>query len=136
MHASHPQAVPARMEVRGSVADYALTAARILAPGGMFVCVFPTPDAARVVDALDAAGLVLLRSRTIVFKAGEAFGLMLFAASRRADLPRSFQGGIAGKPVVEPPLIIRSANGTTDPEYATVRLSFGFPPGDVGPNDA
>jgi tRNA1Val (adenine37-N6)-methyltransferase len=38
--AAHPQAVPARIEVRGTVADYAAAAARILAPGGTFVFVF------------------------------------------------------------------------------------------------
>jgi tRNA1(Val) A37 N6-methylase TrmN6 len=121
------------MEVRGSVADYAATAARVLAPGGMFVCVFPTPDAARVLDGLAAANLVLLRSRPVIFKEGEAFGLTLFCAIRKGDVPHTFHGGLEGKPVVEPPLCIRGKSGITHPEYATVRLSFGFPPGDVGP---
>src|ERR1700682_34821 len=33
--AEHPQAIPARIEVRGTVVDYAAAAARILAPGGL-----------------------------------------------------------------------------------------------------
>src|SRR5688572_3018646 len=45
--ADHAQAVPARIEVRGSVLDYARTAARILAPGGLFAFVFPTPQRER-----------------------------------------------------------------------------------------
>jgi len=32
---------------------------------------------------------------------------------------------------VEPPLTIRRADGSMDPEYAMVQLRFGFPPGDV-----
>ena len=33
---AHPQTVPARLEVRGDIGDYAKAAARILAPGGIF----------------------------------------------------------------------------------------------------
>ena len=46
-----------------------------------------------------------------------------------------FNGGVAGKPVVEPPLIARTKAGAVSPEYATLRLSYGFPPGDVGPDE-
>jgi tRNA1Val (adenine37-N6)-methyltransferase len=170
--AAHPQAVPARIEIRGTVADYAAAAARILAPGGMFVFVFPykrnpgeeitrsrglavagsrggdaitprepeTPrdrETARPRDrfsgvlfaeeALRTNGLVLLRRRDIVFKEGETPMVSLFAAMRAADLP---PGRVTW---IEPPLIIRAANGSVHPEYAAVRMSFGFPPGDAGP---
>jgi tRNA1(Val) A37 N6-methylase TrmN6 len=134
-HAEHAQAIPARMEVRGSVADYASAAARVLAPGGLFAFVFPTLQRERVQEGLDAAGLVLLRSRDIVFKEGEPPLISLFAASRKCDLPSSFYSGRPGKPVLEPPLIIRDRNGAVHPEYATVRLSFGFPPGDMSATD-
>ena len=129
--ADHDQAVPARTEVRGAVSDYAVAAARILAPGGLFAFVFPTNQRPRAEAAIEAAGLLLLRRRDVVFKEGEPPMITLFAASRRVDLPVTFHGGIEGKPVVEPPLIIRSASGGVHPEYATIRLSFGFPPGDV-----
>jgi hypothetical protein len=33
---------------------------------------------------------------------------------------------------IEPPLIIRTRTGAVHPEYAAIRISFGFPPGDVG----
>ncbi len=49
----HSQAIPARIEVRGSVADYARTAARILAPGGLFAFVFPTLQLERALAAVD-----------------------------------------------------------------------------------
>ena len=129
--AEHPQAVPARIEVRGDVSDYAKAASVALGVGGVFAFVFPTGQLDRVKRALQDASLVLLRRREVVFKEGEPSVITLFAASRRADLPSSFGGGQIGKPVVEPPLIIRARDGSVHPEYATIRLSFGFPPGDM-----
>jgi tRNA1Val (adenine37-N6)-methyltransferase len=123
--AVHPQAVPARLEIRGSVADYAAAAARILATGGMFVFVFPFIQLARAEEALAANGLLLLRRRDVVFKEGEPPMISLFAAMRAADLPPRREAWI------EPPLIIRTKNGSVHPEYAAIRISFGFPPGDV-----
>ena len=67
--------------------------------------------------------LVLLRRRDIVFKEGEPPMISLFAATRAADLPPGREAWI------EPPLIIRTANGSVHPEYAAIRISFGFPPG-------
>lgn len=123
--AEHVQAVPARMEVRGSVADYASAAARVLAPGGLFAFVFPTLQTERAVAALDAAGLKLVRRRDVVFKEGEPPLITLFAASRASDLPGSYEA------LVERPLTIRRRDGGVDAEYSAVRLSFGFPPGNV-----
>jgi tRNA1Val (adenine37-N6)-methyltransferase len=126
--AAHPQAVPARIEIRGSVFDYAAAASRLLATGGMFVFVFPYVQLARAEEALTSNGLVLLRRRDVIFKEGEPPMLSLFAAMRAADLPPGRQ------PWIEPPLIIRTTTGSVHPEYAAIRISFGFPPGDVGPN--
>lgn len=123
--ARHPQAIPARMEVRGTVADYAATAARLLAPGGLFAFVFPTLQTERALDALRASGLHLLRRRDVVFKEREPPMITLFAAVRSADVPPQMNSW------VEPPLIIRARDGSIHPEYAVVRLNFGFPPGIV-----
>lgn len=123
--ADHRQAIPARIEVRGSVADYAAAASRILAPGGLFAFVFPTLQMQRVFDALADARLKLVRRRDIVFKQGEPPLITLFAASRAEDLPATYEA------FVEPPLTIRTRDGGVDPEYSAVRLSFGFPPGNV-----
>jgi tRNA1(Val) A37 N6-methylase TrmN6 len=123
--ADHAQAVPARMEVRGSVADYAETAARVLAPGGVFAFVFPTLQTERAVAGLTEAGLKLVRRRDVVFKEGEPPLITLFAASRAADLPPTYEA------LVEHPLTIRRRDGGVDAEYSAVRLSFGFPPGNV-----
>lgn len=123
--AEHPQAVPARIEVRGTVTDYAQAAARLLAPGGVFAFVFPTAQLPRVLAALDVAALKLVRRRDVVFREGDAPLISLFAASPAADLPESYQA------LVEPPLVIRDRTGNTPVEYSAIRLSFGFPPGNV-----
>jgi hypothetical protein len=49
----HPQKLACRFELRGTIADYCATAARHLAPGGFFACVFPHEPAqlARVESA-------------------------------------------------------------------------------------
>lgn len=124
--ADHQQAVPARTEIRGTVADYARTAARILAPGGLFAFVFPTVQTDRALQAIDEARLKLVRRRDIVFKEGEPPLITLFAASRAEDLPPTYEA------LIERPLTIRRRDGGVDAEYSAVRLSFGFPPGNVG----
>jgi tRNA1(Val) A37 N6-methylase TrmN6 len=125
MEAEHPQAVPARIEIRGDVRDYCAAAARILAPGGFFAFVFPylrRDDAQR---AVDDAGLVLLRRRDIIFKDGDVPLIALFGAGRREDFHES------QKAVAESELTIRRSDGKIDREYAAVRISFGFPPGET-----
>lgn len=123
--AVHPQAVPARIEIRGTVADYATAAARILAPGGIFAFVFPYIQRERAAEALRTNDLVLLRRRDIIFKEGEPPMISLFAAARTADIPPGREAWI------ETPLIIRTTAGAVHPEYAAIRISFGFPPGDI-----
>lgn len=126
--AAHPQAIPARLEVRGGIEGYAQAAARLLAPGGLFACVFPNDQRPRALAALADAGLLCLRRREIVFKEGEAYGLDLFAAARREDLPEDWPSR-AQSPAVEGPIFVRRADGQVDPGIAGVRLALGFPPG-------
>ncbi len=126
--AEHPQAIPARLEVRGTIADYAKAAVPLLAPGGIFVCVFPLDQVARAQAAYAEAGLVLVQRQDVVFKEGEAYGIALFAGTRPEDLPEQFIAE-AGLPVLPEPLVIRSAEGRFTPRFALVRLSMGFPPG-------
>ena len=123
--ADHEQAVPARIEVRGSVADYAMAASRVLATGGVFAFVFPSAQRDRAETALVDAGLKLIRSCSVIFKEGEPSLVTLFAASRATDVPASLRTWN------EPPLTIRDASGAVTDQYAAIRLSFGFPPGNV-----
>ncbi len=126
--AAHPQAVPARLEVRWTIADYAHAAARILAPGGLFACVFPNDQRDRALAALREADLLCLHRREVIFKEGEPYGLDLFAATRRQDLPETFETR-AECPEVELPILIRRADGSVAPSIARIRLAVGFPPG-------
>ncbi len=126
--AAHAQSVPARLEVRGSIADYALAAARLLAPGGLFACVFPNDQRERALAALREAGLLCLHRREVVFKEGEPYGLDVFAAARRQDLPEGFEAR-AECPEAEAPVLVRRADGSVAPDIARVRLALGFPPG-------
>ena len=132
--AQHPQAIPARLEVRGDIGDYARCAVRMLAPGGVFGCVHQASQDLRVRQALDDAGLALLRTRAVRFKedapASES-GIALYLSARKGAVPRAYAEGRNGKPLVEPDLVLRCRDGRVHPEYATIRLSYGFPPGDA-----
>ncbi len=135
----HAQAVPARLEVRGDVFDYARAACRSLAPGGMFGLVHQASQHARILQALDDAGLAVLFVRFVRFKEdtpATTSGISLYVAARKVDVPRAFSERRPGKPVVEPDLVLRTRDGRVAPEYATIRLSYGFPPGDADPDEA
>jgi tRNA1(Val) A37 N6-methylase TrmN6 len=134
--ARHPQAVPARLTLRGAVGAYAAAARRGLAPGGLFAFVWPTVRRVEAEEALREERLVLLRRREVVFREGEPPLVALFAASRAEDLPAGLPGGAGGFPVVEPPLVVRRRDGRHTAEYASVRLAMGFPPGDLAPGAA
>ena len=120
----HPQKVACRFELRGDVADYSRVAAAHLADGGLFACVFPEEQRGRVERAASAASLVIVRRRPIVFREGEPPLIAVFAMMREGDLPPAMRA----RTWIEPPLIIRSADGSIHPEYAAVKLAVGFPP--------
>jgi tRNA1Val (adenine37-N6)-methyltransferase len=122
----HPQRLACRFELRGTVADYCAAAARHLAPAGFFACVFPAEPAqrARVEAGAAAAGLVIVRTRPVVFREGESPLVALFGLMRADDLPEWFRG----RTWEEPPLIIRTRTGEIHPEYSAVKLAIGFPP--------
>ena len=115
-----------RFELRGSVADYAQSAAAHLAAGGIFACVFPLNDGheRRMTDAARDAGLTIVRRRPVVFREGLAPLVGLFVLMRDDDLPAPFRTSCWS----EPPLVIRTAEGRVHAEYAAIKLAFGFPP--------
>ena len=120
----HPQKVQCRFEVRGDISDYTRVAMAHLAPGGIFACVFPSVQLDRVVRAANEAGATIVRRRPVVFREGDAPLVDLFAMMRAVDLPDAMRAATW----VEPPLVIRQAAGPVHPEYAAVKLAFGFPP--------
>lgn len=136
--ASHPQAVPARLEVRGDVGDYARAAVRVLAPGGVFACVHQASQHERVMKAIRDAGLAPIFVRLVRFREDDPpseAGIGLYVAARAQDVPRGFVEGRSGKPHQEPDLILRRRDGGIHASYAAVRMTYGFPPGDADPDE-
>lgn len=122
----HPQRLACRFELRGTISDYCATAAKHLAPGGFFACVFPVEPAqlARVEAAAKDSGLVIIRKRPVIFREGERPLVGLFGMMRAGDLPEWFRG----QTWEEPSLVIRTRTGAIHPEYSAVKLAIGFPP--------
>lgn len=123
----HPQKIACRFEMRGTIADYCRTAARHLATGGVFACVFPVnpkEQEMRVKEGAEAAGLTVIRQRPIILREPDEPLLAVFILMKKEDLPESMHGQTWN----EPPLVIRREDGSIHPEYAAVKLSFGFPP--------
>ena len=124
LEGDHPQKVACRFEMRGDIRDYCSTAARHLAGGGVFACVFPEEQRGRLEAAARAASLAIVRRRPVVFREGEPPLVTLFILMRRDDLPEGFRD----QTWVEPSLVIRTMAGSIHAEYAAVKLAVGFPP--------
>ncbi len=126
VESEHPQKLACRFELRGTVKDYCATAAKRLASGGFFACVFPHEPAqlTRVEAGAREAGLVIVRKRPVVFREGDPALVALFGLMRAEDLPEWFRG----QTWTEPDLVIRTRDGKIHPEYSAVKLAIGFPP--------
>jgi tRNA1Val (adenine37-N6)-methyltransferase len=123
----HPQKIHCRFEMRGDIRAYCDTAAKHLAAGGLFGCVFPVspePQHERLRKAAKAADLSIVRWRPVVLREPEAPLIGLFTMMRSEDLPGSFRDETWS----EPPLVIRTVKGNVSAEYSAVKLAFGFPP--------
>ena len=127
LHGDHEQKIACRFEVRGTISDYCATAAKHLASGGVFACVFPLEPAHqrdRVWSGAADAGLSIVRYRPIALKEGETPLLGVFIMMKAGDLPER----IRNQPWKEPDLVIRARDGAVHLEYSAVKLSIGFPP--------
>ncbi|MFZ5481422.1 MAG: tRNA1(Val) (adenine(37)-N6)-methyltransferase [Myxococcota bacterium] len=108
-----PQRAACRMELRGSIADYARTAARIVRPDGLFVVCFSAGDP-RGEPAIADAGLHLRVRQDVIFRAGQPPMIALFAATRSP--------GACDR---RPPLQIRDAQGAWTDAYLDLRERMG-----------
>lgn len=130
IHGDHPQKVACRFEMRGTVMDYCETAAKHLAPGGVFAFVFPVQpefQMEKVRTGARIAGLTIVRQRTVCLREGEAPLLGVFSMMRSRDLPERFRTSERAL-FEEPALIIRTSSGEIHPEYSAIKMSIGFPP--------
>lgn len=109
----HPQRAACRMELRGTIADYALAAARTVRPGGWFVACFAGTDP-RAEAGIAAAGLHLRRRRDVRFRAHLAPTITLLAATPEP-----------GDRVDEAPLVIRDHTGEWTDAYLAIRAEMG-----------
>ena len=127
VHGDHPQKVACRFEIRGTVADYCRTAAKHLAVGGFFSCVFPMDpkdQLEKVLTGARDAGLSIVRWRPVALREGNNPLLALFCMVKSEDLPEKWRQ----RSWQEPTLTVRGANGEVNPEYMAIKLSIGFPP--------
>jgi len=110
------QKAHARFELRGDVRDYALAAARALAPGGRFIFCFPSAQKARAVAACTATPLFIVSQRDVVPRAGVAPLFTLFECAHEA----------LGATRLEPDYLVRDAQGVQTAEHAATRSIFGM----------
>lgn len=116
-----PQRAAARIELRGSIHDYMITASRALAPGGRIAIVFAARDP-RPEEAIARQGLALLWQRDVCFREGQPPTIQLLVASKSEP---------AGPAVREPPLFVRDASGRWSQEMLSIRLEMGARPQDL-----
>jgi tRNA1(Val) A37 N6-methylase TrmN6 len=108
----HPQRAACRMELRGTIYDYAQTAERALAPGGHFVCCFAGQDP-RAEPAISEAGLHLRWRTDVYFREILPPTICLLVATREPG------------PILRDQLVIRDRQGIWTPDYLTIRQEMG-----------
>ena len=108
-----PQRAACRMELRGSILDYARTAARAMHPEGWFVACMASADP-RGDQAFADAGLTLHVRQEVVFRAGQPPMITLFAGRH-----------VPGATDHRPPLLIRDERGEWTDEYLALRAKMG-----------
>ncbi|MEC8379106.1 MAG: methyltransferase [Myxococcota bacterium] len=111
----HPQRAACRMELRGSIADYALRAAQMLSEDGLFVVCFAGQDT-RGEAAIKEAGLHLKLRQDVIFRADLLPTITVLAAQKSPCEVNRIS-----------PVVIRNAQGDFTDEYMAVRHRLGAP---------
>ena len=104
------------MELRGSILDYALTAAKLINEAGWFVCCHCAGDE-RTERAMTEAGLHIVHRCDVVFRAGKQPTIVLLACQKQ----------FVHKRVDLEPMIIRDENGFHTEQYLAARRLVGRP---------
>jgi len=110
----HTQRAHCRMELRGDVFDYCHTAARALAPEGLFVFAHSAVDV-RPEQAIAATGLTLWGRTDVYFRRNRAPTIAVFAC------------GFGGERRDPPPIVVREPTGEWTDEYLHIRQVMGAP---------
>jgi tRNA1Val (adenine37-N6)-methyltransferase len=109
----HPQRAACRMELRGSIFDYAKTAARHLADDGIFVVCFAGTDP-RGEESIREAGLHLTLRQDIVFRADLPPTITILAAQKQPVLNVD----------IRVPIVIRDSEGKWTEDFWRIRKSM------------
>ena len=109
----HPQRAACRMELRGSVYDYAQTARRIMTDDGWFVCCHAGNDP-RLEDAMIQAGLHVVIRQDIVFREGKPPTISIVAAKKAPAQREDWR-----------PVVIRDKHGVEMDYYNSIRKEMG-----------
>jgi tRNA1Val (adenine37-N6)-methyltransferase len=104
------------LELRGGVEAYCASAAHVLAPDGWFVTCAGAAQEARVLDGAARAGLIVVRRREVVPRAGK-HPLFAVWAMRREGPPAA----------AEAPLVVRDGAGGWTAAFRAVRGAMGMP---------
>ncbi len=116
------QCAPCRFELRGGIEDYCLTAARAMAPNGLFIVCQSAVQRQRVKNSAAAAGLSIVRLRDVVPRAGRAPLFTVFAMKHK-----NAAEALELTAVEEPPLCVRDADGERTEDYLQMRRDMGMP---------
>jgi tRNA1Val (adenine37-N6)-methyltransferase len=126
---SDSQKAHARFELRGDVRDYARAARRHLEDDGLFVFCFPWPQKARALAAVRDEGFARVAHRDVVPRTGLAPLFSLLACRlKRAVKNASVPSSEADADAIEPPFVVRNADGSHTEAMHEVRARFGWPP--------
>lgn len=115
VYPQHPQKVAARFELHGSVFDYCQTAARCLAPHGVF-CFCHAADDPRPEQAIAQAGLTLVSRQEVYFRASLPPRMALFTCAW------------SGVRCDASPVSIRDHTGRWTTAYLALRAEMGAAP--------
>lgn len=114
------QRKPCFFETRGGIEDYALAAARLLAPGGRFVACYGVWPATRGEDAARAAGLEVISRLDVVPREGKPVLFRVLTAAR-ADEAAETEMRVDR-------FVVRDRSGAVTTDMIRARERMGQPP--------
>lgn len=115
------QREPCFFETRGGIEDYAVAAARLLAPGGRFVACYGAQPERRGEEAAKAAGLSIVSRLDVVPREGKRVLFRVLAAAARASEVEERE------PVIDR-FFVRNHAGAIAPDMIRARERMGLPP--------
>lgn len=122
-----PQRAPCRFELRGGVEGYVHAMSAALRLGGVGALVMTRVGLERIEAAASQAGLMVLRRRDVVFKAGRSPHLVLVALAHAGSVARA-HARKHDAPTLADVLVLRDAHGERTPAFRALRLQMGYPP--------